>query len=190
MGYGKTAIAQSICRALEQNSFARLAASFFVCPMNAISRNPFAIIRTIAYRLALHLPDMRSRICVNLRAEPSPLIGSLEVHIEQLITCPLRNKVRLPKPIVIVLDGINHCSCVQGANGRLLFEKLCHAILQLELPIKLLVSGFNDPPLPDHDHEGLALSSIPLQAVKDDIERYLWARLQAIHDTNKYLPSD
>jgi hypothetical protein len=190
MGYGKTAIAQSVCQELAKCSPRRLGASFFVSATHSSSRDPYALVRTIAFQLALRLPHMRNRICANLHQEPSPAIGSLEDHIKRFISFPLKGEVSPPAPIVIVLDGIDECGRIRGEPRTILYEKLSRAILDADLSIKLFISGFSQPPALAAGCRGFNLSSVPLTSVHCDIDLCLRDRFKVIHGTHRDIPMD
>jgi hypothetical protein len=190
MGYGKTAIAQSICRALDNSSSKRLRASFFISAAYAPSRDPFAVVRTIAYQLALRLPRMRTHICASLRAQPHTAIGTLEDHIDRFISSPLREELPTSTPLIIVLDGLNACRRVHGEDGRSLFHQLSRAIVHKQLPIKLIASGFSRLPTLIDGCRGSTLASVLPRIVREDMEVYLRARFETIRYSREGLPHD
>lgn len=119
-GAGKSAIAQTIAEICAKNNL--LAASFFFFhgapDRGAVER----LIPSIAYQLAIRMPEKRTQIGKFIEADPSILRKPLAVQIQALIiplfTPAPPNAIHadillsLPQPqlpYVVIIDGLDEC---------------------------------------------------------------------------------
>ncbi|KDR70131.1 hypothetical protein GALMADRAFT_144814 [Galerina marginata CBS 339.88] len=115
-GAGKSAIAQTIaelCRAL-----GILLASFFFSRSDPKRNNVRTLAASLAYQLAVSLPEARSLIENVVENDPAMFQQSLQAQFKALIVDPLMhiNRLGIPTgaiPYVIMVDGLDECA---GAN--------------------------------------------------------------------------
>ncbi|KAJ7792611.1 hypothetical protein B0H14DRAFT_3499011 [Mycena olivaceomarginata] len=108
-GAGKSAVAQSLCLQLEAKG--SLGASFFFKRGNASRGNGNKLFATIAYQLALHLPQLRGAIAQVVEKDPSIVDRSLSIQVEQLIIKPCQMHLSgRREPVPIIIDGLDECT--------------------------------------------------------------------------------
>ncbi|KAF8150923.1 hypothetical protein B0H34DRAFT_801828 [Crassisporium funariophilum] len=112
-GFGKSAIAQSIaeqCQAL-----GLLAASFFFSREAAGRSHGKHLIATIAYQLALALPEVRPLIEQAIERDPSFFGRSLQTQFQNLVVEPLLSSTTqvgpafILKPNLVLIDALDEC---------------------------------------------------------------------------------
>ncbi|KAJ3564629.1 hypothetical protein NP233_g8169 [Leucocoprinus birnbaumii] len=117
-GVGKTAVAQTFAERIQNEG--RLGASFFFSATKERSRSdPFRVIPTLAYQLAINDSGYRHIVSQRLASDPSVLDATLEVQFRKLIIEPflylrasrsLQHNSNDQTRILIVLDGLDECS--------------------------------------------------------------------------------
>ncbi|CAE6469784.1 unnamed protein product, partial [Rhizoctonia solani] len=99
-GTGKTTIAYSTCRELEQNG--RLGASYFCFRASPDCQDVGRILPTIAHQLARKFYPFRSTLCRILGEDPSISQRNISIQFEYLIKSPLLEvKKLLPDGLVV-----------------------------------------------------------------------------------------
>ncbi|KAJ7892024.1 hypothetical protein B0H13DRAFT_1625744, partial [Mycena leptocephala] len=104
-GAGKSAIAQSFCQQLEEEG--RLGASFFFKRRHPSRGNGKKLFATIAYQLAVLLPELSQAV----EKDPTIVDRSLSLQLRRLIIEPCQRS--LTHSLVIVIDGLDEC---EGTN--------------------------------------------------------------------------
>ncbi|KAJ3552392.1 hypothetical protein NP233_g12894 [Leucocoprinus birnbaumii] len=122
-GIGKSAIAQTVSE--ELRSIGLLGAVFFFSRPNKRS-DPNVVIPTLAYQLALQLPQYRRVISFLLAKNPLILNQSRRTQFEQLISIPLLY-LDSRQHLLIVLDGLDECDNRDDAQ-REFVEMISHHI--------------------------------------------------------------
>ena len=184
-GTGKSAIAHSFCKILEEKQM--LGASFF-CSRSASQelRDASLIIPTIAYRLAHVSPLIRSEICQVVEDEPE--VGSLLTLSQQfslLLVKPVQkvfgNSGKTCK--IVVIDGVDEC--VRFGTVEKLIE--CVVTFAPDMPLKFFISSRDTSRIRNafthntsHPPKIVALHDIEENVVKGDIKTYLETSLSTI----------
>ena len=143
-GGGKTAIAQTIAEWCAAAGF--LAASYFFSP-TASRENFNHLVPTLAYQLALHIPEILEDLSFALKHDPSIFSRTLATQIQVLILRPLNAAAEDPlkrermekRPNVVVLDGLDQCG-----NRRSQWEVLEVLLAKMKLltvPIFFLITS-------------------------------------------------
>ncbi|KAJ7802732.1 hypothetical protein B0H14DRAFT_3092176 [Mycena olivaceomarginata] len=97
-GAGKSALEAKGC----------LGASFFFKCGNASRGNGNKLFPTIAYQLALHLPQLRGAITQVVEKDPSIVDRSLSIQMEQLIIKPCQMHLSgRCEPVPVIIDGLD-----------------------------------------------------------------------------------
>lgn len=110
-GVGKTAVAQTIAEEFKASGC--LGAAFFFSRLN--DRNdPDLVIVTLAYQLAIQLPDYKRALTLCLVDDSTILEKSRRSQFNQLIVEPFRTLVAqgspcVQQPLLILLDGLDEC---------------------------------------------------------------------------------
>ncbi|RXW19979.1 hypothetical protein EST38_g5882 [Candolleomyces aberdarensis] len=113
-GYGKTAIAGTISKMLEETvglDFSPLGATFFFWRTSPERNNPSRFIITIAYQLVVSIPELKPHIANAVSRNPMILRKALEVQLVKLIVEPFKalGELRdIPNRLVII-DGLDEC---------------------------------------------------------------------------------
>jgi hypothetical protein len=105
-GAGKSATAQTLCHNLEEKG--HLGASFFFKWGHPSRGHAKRLIATIAYQLALCLPDLSCHISWSVETDPSLVDKSLSIQLQRLIVDPWLQSGSTC-PLVIIIDGLDEC---------------------------------------------------------------------------------
>ncbi|KAJ2912459.1 hypothetical protein MD484_g7961, partial [Candolleomyces efflorescens] len=114
-GYGKTAIAGTISKWLaeeEKLGFNPLGATFYFWRSSPERNSPARFVITIAYQLALSIPELVPHIDTALKQNPMILRKALEVQLMKLIVEPFKALGELddmPNRLVVV-DALDQCT--------------------------------------------------------------------------------
>ncbi|KDR69766.1 hypothetical protein GALMADRAFT_255549 [Galerina marginata CBS 339.88] len=112
-GSGKTAIAQSLAEQFDDDD-GSLFASFFFSRTDPTRNHAGHLVATIAYQIALKLPQVKDLIVAVVEDDPLIFSKSLEMQFSRLIFEPLEfaavsNRPALPSACLIILDGLDEC---------------------------------------------------------------------------------
>ncbi|KAM0363091.1 hypothetical protein ACHAPK_011229 [Fusarium culmorum] len=188
-GTGKSTISRTVAHSRSKRG--DLGASFFFKRGEMDRGNLDKLMPTLAYQLALSMPEVAFFIKKALDANPAIVGKSVKEQFEKLIQEPLSEAaamVTTPSSIVMVIDALDECD--QEADIRLLINIFSqaktarpHLLVFLtsrpELPIRL---GFGDV---QGAYQDLVLHEIPAQIVKHDIVVFLDDEFKKIrHDFN------
>ncbi|KAJ6598348.1 hypothetical protein DFH09DRAFT_1022665 [Mycena vulgaris] len=135
-GAGKSAIAQSLCQKLEVEG--RLGASFFFKRGHPSRGNATKLFPTIAYHLALLLPEFKGAIVKRMESDPSIVGKSLSIQLQKLIIEPYRDTTPT-RAFVVILDGLDEC------EGEHVQQELLRSIAQSQLPLRFLIASRPEP---------------------------------------------
>ncbi|KAF9525371.1 NACHT domain-containing protein [Crepidotus variabilis] len=159
-GFGKTAIAQSICEQLLKDG--RLGGDFFFSLVGGRTDHRHLFL-TIAYRLAKSNPTLKAAIESVARRDPEIVNASLEDQFRRLIVDPL-NSLGVNDgilPLVIVIDGLDECD---GESNQTKILHLISSTLKSEtLPIRFLIVSRPEPWIAHVFESTDSLTIIPLE---------------------------
>ncbi|KAJ6490914.1 hypothetical protein C8R45DRAFT_195088 [Mycena sanguinolenta] len=178
-GSGKSAVAQSLCQKLKEED--RLGGSFFFKRGHPSRGNARRLFPTIAYQLALLLPELKQHISRAIENDPAIVDRSLSTQLQELIRDPCR-KTRVSNPLCIIIDGLDECDGedVQQAILQEIGCALCHE----GLPILFLVASRPEAHIRETFAEPcLAAYHRPLNIEQsfEDVRKYLQAEFDRIH---------
>ncbi|KAJ6490924.1 hypothetical protein C8R45DRAFT_195205 [Mycena sanguinolenta] len=178
-GSGKSAIAQSLCQKLKEEGC--LGGSFFFKRGHPSRGNAKRLFPTIAYQLALLLPELKQHISRAIENDPAIVDRSLSTQLQELILDPCRG-TRLSHPLCIIIDGLDECDGedVQQAILQEIGSALCHE----GLPILFLVASRPEAHIRETFAEpSLAKYHRPLNIEQsfEDVRKYLQAEFDRIH---------
>ncbi|KAJ6555366.1 hypothetical protein DFH09DRAFT_923822 [Mycena vulgaris] len=179
---GKSAIAQTFSQQLEQ--YGRLGASFFFKRGHSSRGNAKGLISTIAYQLAMLLPEFRHAVSRRVENDPSIVARSLSTQLQDLIVEPCRN-IPHGSTLTVVIDGLDEC---EGQNVQLeILRSLGNAVRDTYLPLRFFISCRPEPQI----REAFAIASFrslhhsfSLQPSFQDVHTYLvdeFARIRREH---------
>ncbi|KAJ7804434.1 hypothetical protein B0H14DRAFT_1617282 [Mycena olivaceomarginata] len=170
-GSGKSAIAQSLCQRLKTNG--RLGGSFFFKRGHPSRGNAQKLFPTIAYQLALLLPELNQFISQTIENDPAIVDRSLSTQLQELIVEPCRRS-SLSQPVPVIIDGLDEC------DGKHIQEEILRSIgnviCQENLPILFFIASRPE----SHIRETFTGPSL------DGLHRPLNVN-QSFHDVRRYL---
>lgn len=151
-GTGKSTISRSFCRFLDDEvsdgGRRRLAGSFFISRQNEKLRDPSAIVRVLAYGLALQDRSVRSTVLDNLKNDPDLVKARLSKQVELLVAQPLAHASRRATPLVFVVDAFDECNMTaRDAEAEELIPLLADAFTASAPRVKLLITSRPEPRL-------------------------------------------
>jgi hypothetical protein len=170
-GSGKSAIAQSLCQKLKKNG--RLGGSFFFKRGHPSRGNAQKLFPTIAYQLALLLPELNQFISQTIENDPAIVDRSLSDQLQELIVEPCRRS-SLSQPVPVIIDGLDE------SDGEDIQEEILRSIgnviCQENLPVLFFIASRPE----SHIRETFAGPSL------DGLHRPLNVN-QSFHDVRRYL---
>jgi hypothetical protein len=199
-GAGKSAIAQSIAEACEQEGL--LAASFFFSRSTAGRDNSSKFIATLSYQLSRCIPEMREPLFAAIEEDPTIFHRSLSTQMQVLVINPIKAAqptLQTQTMRFVVMDGIDECGPDGQAQAELI-AVLGTAVHELEhLPLIFLIAS-----RPEYEIRW-AVNKAPLTALTkgmplddnykpdDDIKVYLNSMFHKIRENQleigNYLPA-
>ncbi|KAJ7440965.1 hypothetical protein FB451DRAFT_1569394 [Mycena latifolia] len=135
-GAGKSAIMWSLCERLEKAGL--LGGTFFFKRGHLTRGNAKALFSTIAYRLALRIPQLRNLISRAVETDPSVVAGTPEIQLQRLILEPCQSLENQDTPIIII-DGLDECEERQMQQRLLCI--LRDAFAQHKRSIRILIAS-------------------------------------------------
>jgi hypothetical protein len=177
-GAGKSALAQSLCEKLDGEG--RLGGSFFFKRGHPSRGTGNRLFPTLAYQLALCLPELKEAIPQIVEGNPSIIDRALSLQLQKLIIEPCRQKIR-GRTLVIVIDGLDECE-----DQNIQQEILCSIGSVMHagpLPLRFLVASRSDPQIQK-------IFMCPLKELHrskninrafEDVRRYLLDEFTRIH---------
>jgi hypothetical protein len=179
-GTGKSAITKSYCEMVSSSDL--ILATFFASRNSADRRDPFNIIRTFAYELAVAHPQIRSHVLAAIRSPPDIMQRPMREQIDRLLAQPLSLVLQRGHSLVIVVDALDECSKIDRVEGGILIPLLAEALRNL--PVKLLVTSRQEKSLvgmfDSLTHIPLRLHEVASDAVEPDVRRIFDAGFEEI----------
>lgn len=181
-GIGKSTIAYSIAKLARSRGL--LAVDFFFSRLGDKElRDPTLVFPTLAYQLALLDPEFSRVITTALETHPNAGYSSLKNQLDQLIIEPLSKVKPDPKRIVVlILDAFDEC---EAKGAKEILQLLVAALPFLPFFFKIFITSRPEQHIrsvlvPSNNLQITTLHDIEDSIVKEDIERYLRARLRAL----------
>ncbi|KAJ7445938.1 hypothetical protein B0H11DRAFT_2249115 [Mycena galericulata] len=177
-GSGKSAIAQSLCQQLQAEGL--LGGSFFFKRGHPSRGNAGKLFPTIAYQLALILPEMHHTISQTVEKDPAIVHRSLSDQLQKLIIEPCR-KVPLTQPVLIVIDGLDECE--DQAIQQEILRSIGFAVQQ-PLSVLFFITSRPEPHITEVFDEQLLDGfhrALNIRESFDDVRKYLLDEFRRIH---------
>ncbi|KIM36447.1 hypothetical protein M413DRAFT_78269, partial [Hebeloma cylindrosporum] len=182
-GGGKTALAQSIAEMCAAAS--SLGASFFFSRTVAGKKDFDRLVSTLAYQLALHIPEIREGIGLAIERDPTVFSRSLAKQMQVLIFQPLsaaaedpsKKETMIKRKNVVVLDDFDECG--DSSSQRDVLNVLSAQVKLLELPVFFLITSRPEQQIrvafskPELDSQTLAVALDEDLNPDDDIRLFL-----------------
>ncbi|KAF8152372.1 hypothetical protein B0H34DRAFT_800822 [Crassisporium funariophilum] len=197
-GAGKSAIAQNIAELCSK--FGLLLGTFFFSRIAPLRKDETRLIASIAYQLAISVPETREFINKAVEKDPSIFERSLEAQMETLVVRPLEQALEsepafaAPWPKLIIIDGLDDC------HGLIIQRKIIEVLSSAldRVPLLLFIATRPEPHI-RNAFNVIGQSSPSYHIVLDDtyhpdsdIRAFLLSRFQGIkdnHPLNAYIPS-
>jgi hypothetical protein len=172
-GAGKSAIAQSFSQQLEEEG--RLGASFFFKRGHPSRGNGKKLFATIAYQLAVLLPELSQAV----EKDPTIVDRSLSLQLRRLIIEPCQRS--LTHSLVIVIDGLDEC---EGTNVQQEILRSIGNAVQQSLPLHFFIASRPEPHI--HDlFNGPCLEAVHhpknVEQSFDDVRHFMEDEFARIH---------
>ncbi|KAJ6583328.1 hypothetical protein B0H10DRAFT_1926221 [Mycena sp. CBHHK59/15] len=180
LGAGKSAIMQTLSRRLQ--AAGRLGGSFFFKRGHATRGNAKALFATLAYQIALNIPQFKVPISHIVEDDPSVVGRSMDNQMQKLIVEPCQSLDNSRCPIIII-DGLDNC---EGENiQREILGIIGNSIREHSPPLRIIIASRPEP----HIREPLEASlfhglhrSFNVEQSFEDVETYLRNELARIRD--------
>jgi hypothetical protein len=142
-GAGKSTITRKIAELCDLNNL--LLATFYFARADASRNNPKSLIATIAYQIAINLPETRGKIFAAIDRDPLVFTRSLEAQVAALVVDPLREQVEAGyfdtsiSRRLIIIDGLDKCD-TPAAQCKVL-DVISLLLREYHLPILILIAS-------------------------------------------------
>jgi hypothetical protein len=174
-GTGKSTVIKTFCQHVDDDDNFLLA-SFFASRSSAERRDPYRILHTFAYQLAVSSDRIRPHVLSALHSPQDVMQEPMHEQIKQLLAEPIKKAQLGGRTIVFAIDALDECQkSSAGVEGGPLIELLAQ-LLQHQ-PVKLLVTSRQEDSIHDMFH---SLSHVPLRLheiasaiVEADVRRIL-----------------
>ena len=199
-GAGKSAIAQTIAELCDEHKL--LLASFFFFRADSLRSNSEKLVATIAYQIAVVIPDVRGLMETVIENDPLILSRSLITQFTALIVDPLEhlfeNSVgdHVDRRNLIIIDGLDEC--IDGTQVQLLDMIFAVGKRSTKFPLLFLVASRPELDISAAMGNGKireGLTRLPLDndiTSRDDIRHFLKDKFEEIrltHPIRSDLPS-
>ncbi|KAJ7090119.1 hypothetical protein C8R44DRAFT_564815, partial [Mycena epipterygia] len=178
-GAGKSAIAQSFCQNLAAEQ--RLGGSFFFKRGHPSRGRAMKLFPTIAYHLAVVLPEFKVAVVKRVEKDPSVFDKSFSIQLQELIIEPFQH-ITPARTFVIVIDGLDEC---EGEHVQQQILRLIgNPVLQSQLPLRFLVASRPEPHIREAFREPLFDGfhwTLNIEKSFDDVRTYLRDEFARIH---------
>jgi NACHT domain len=189
-GAGKSAIAQTIAEMCVKLNL--LVASFFFFRSSSSRNNEKRLMASIAYQLALSIPETRPFIGSAVHLDPSIFDKSLETQVETLIIGPLEKARSNTTPAMtdkwprlIIIDGLDECD--GNSIQRSIIDSLSIALLRHRVPLILFFASRPEPHIRSAFNAFNSSHHIVLDDSYDpdtDIQTFLSSRFKEIKENH------
>jgi len=144
-GAGKSAIARTMAEKLHSRQ--RLLATFFFSRQDSSRNHINSVIATLAYKIALTVPEARSLIVSTIETDPLIFHSGFAHQIPHLIIEPLHQLTQqgVEYPTVIVIDGLDEC--IDHDERTILLHAISGAAAQDSTPLKFLITSRPEVPI-------------------------------------------
>jgi len=196
-GAGKSAIARTMAEILHSRQ--QLLATFFFSRQDSSRNHIKSVIATLAYNIALSVPESRPLIVATIENDPHILSRPFAHQLEQLIFGPLQrlSQQGMVYPTVIVIDGLDEC--LKHEERTTLLHAISTAAWQDSAPLKFLITSRPEVPI------ARVFNATPVVEVSarhslddepesiEDVEYFLSAKFDEIkrtHPSRRHIPQD
>ena len=138
-GAGKTIIAKRIAEIAADKNL--LIATFFFSKSSPSRNTKDRLVATLAYQLALSVPDTRTLIEDAIERDPAIFYKNIQTQIDTLIIRPFQaaptQVIQVPFPRLIIIDGLDECNDIRAQVAIL--KAISRSFRKHDLPMMFLV---------------------------------------------------
>src|SRR5882757_6881382 len=165
-GAGKSAIAKRIAELAAKRGL--LIATFFFSRTSPTRNIKDRLIATLAYQMAVSIPDTRTLIEDAIERDPAIFHKNLQIQIETLLIKPFQSTSTqtIPSPKLIIIDGLDECSNSQAQVSIL--DAISRSFSEHKLPMICLVVSRRETDIVDSFNRNDLLKSIHCRLALDD----------------------
>jgi hypothetical protein len=173
-GTGKSAIIKTFCQRISRDNDMILV-SFFASRSSTQRRDPYAILHTLAYQLAIASDSIRPHMVTALRAPRDVMHQPMHEQVKHLLSEPISKAQLRGRTIVFAIDALDECQKSAGVEGGPLIQLL--AQLLQDQPVKLLITSRQETSIAmmfnSLSHVPLRLHEMESASFKTDVWRIL-----------------
>jgi hypothetical protein len=171
-GTGKSTIIKTFCQRVDSDD-RYLLASFFASQKSAERRDPYSILHTFAYQLAITNDQIRPHVLSAVRAPGDILKQPMYEQVKELLAKPIAEAKLSGITIVLAIDALDECQKTAGVGGGPLIRLLAQALRHS--PVKLIVSSRQEESIAKMfrslHHVPLRLDKLASAIIKADVRR-------------------
>ncbi|KAF7334873.1 putative nwd2 protein [Mycena sanguinolenta] len=178
-GTGKSAIMQTLASQLHDAG--RLGGCFFFKRGHTTCGNGKTLFATIAYQLALNIPQFRTPISQVVDNDPAIVARSIETQIQKLIIGPC-SRGGSCEPLAITIDGLDECD---GPDvQRQILRVIRDVSAKRAIPLRFIVSSRPEPHIREMFDSPVysEYHAVNVEQSFDDVRKYLRDEFARIHD--------
>jgi len=176
-GTGKTSIAVTLCRMLQDSPDVVLGGAFFCSRTANIAELTDArcILPTLVVSLAELLPGFATALAKELNVDGRAALKPVNLQLTVLLQQPLAALASFVQPIVFVIDALDEC----GDENEVKKLLLAISALTCDATVKFVLTSrpethINTSPISNSDHNSiLRLHTIDTSEVTEDIRLYI-----------------
>ena len=167
---GKSIIAKKIAEIAADKH--QLIASFFFSRKSSTQGTKDCLVATLAYQLALSIPDTRTHIEAAIERDPLIFKKNIRTQIDTLLIQPFQSAPTqvAPFPKLIIIDGIDECKDSRAQVAIL--DAVSSSFTKHRLPIIFLVVSRPKPALVAWFNSSEPLKSVHRHLVLDDTKEW------------------
>ncbi|KAJ7121462.1 WD40 repeat-like protein [Mycena epipterygia] len=145
-GSGKSTISTTVSESVR--TVDRLGAFLFFDRNDSAHSHPGAVIRTIAYKLALSNPHIGSAISAAIQRDPAVVDAPIQTQFKSLLLDPLTAaEQHIHGPVLIILDALDECG--DPCSRAMLLSTFATELHKLPRLFRVLITSRRDPDIAD-----------------------------------------
>ena len=142
-GVGKSAILQALAELLFRPKGPIVATFFFGKGQSKRGSGDY-LFSTLAYQLALNVPDLRAYVDEVMQNDPTLPTKSMEIQLRSLIIEPFQQLKSLPDHVqTVIIDGLDECR--GDATQESIIRLIGDAFNKHKLPLRFLIASRPEP---------------------------------------------
>jgi hypothetical protein len=173
-GTGKSTVMKTFCERVSRDE-RFLLASFFASRSSAERRDPYAILHTFAYELAISTDRIRPHVLSAVRGPRDITQQPMREQVDQLLTEPIKKAQLRERTIVFAIDALDECQKGTEVEVGSLITQLAQALQHQS--VRLIITSRQEDILTQLfrslPHTSLRLHEVGSALVEADVRRVL-----------------